>query len=142
MKNISKITGILAILWIMAIPGNADNLTWQTPVGTFGLPFSATEALIGYDGINKQAIAGASLPIWTDPKNIIVLQLGAIAPWQTNEIGVQPYVALGHDILRDIPALQGYTSVHLNIFGRWDTGNGRAGAGVGISYAFAGGSLQ
>lgn len=120
---------------------NAGSLTWQTPLGTFGLPLNATEALIGYDGINKQAIAGFSLPVWTDPKNIIALQVGAIAPWQTNEVAIQPYIAAGHDILRDIPALQGYKSLHLNIFGRYDAGAGKAGAGIGVSYAFAGGSL-
>lgn len=138
MKRIILMLGILALFYKSSIAGD---LTWTTPIGTFGLPFNATEALIGYDGINKQAIAGASLPIWTDPKNIVVLQLGAIAPWQTNEVGVQPYIGLGHDILRDIPALQGYQSLHLNLFGRWDTGNGRAGAGIGFSYAFAGGAL-
>lgn len=131
----------LAVLGLFYKPAMAGDLIWQTPVGTFGLPFKATEALIGYDAVNKQAIAGASLPVYTDPKNIVVLQLGAISPWQTNEAGVQPYVAAGHDILRDIPALQGYQSLHLNVFGRWDTGNGKAGAGIGFSYAFAGGTL-
>lgn len=138
MKRIVLILGVLGILYK---PAQAGNLTWQTPLGTFALPLNATEALIGYDVVNKQAIAGVSLPVWTDPKNILVFQLGAIAPWQTNEAGIQPYFALGHDILRDIPALQGYQSLHLNVFGRWDTGNGRAGTGISFSYSFAGGTL-
>lgn len=136
-----KLVMLLAIMVMLPLWSHAGDLTWQTPLGTFGFPFAATEALIGYDGINKQAIGGFSLPVWTDPRNIIALQLGAVSPWQTNEAGVQPYVAAGHDILRDIPALDQYKSVHLNIFGRWDTGNGAAGAGIGFSYAFAGGAL-
>lgn len=139
MKNILKIAGILGFL---GMPGYAGNLTWDTPVGTFGLPFKAIEALTGYDGINKQAVAGFSLPVYTDPLGIVALQIGAIAPWQTNEATIQPYVALGHDILRDIPSLDEYQSLHLNAFGRYDSGNGRAGAGISFSYAFAGGTLS
>jgi hypothetical protein len=141
----TKMKKLYALLFIFAVfavtHAHADDLVWQTPMGTFGLPFKASEALVGYDGINKQAVAGFSLPVWTDPKNIVVLQLGAIAPWQTNEATVQPYIGLGHDILRDIPSLDGYDSLHLNAFGRWDTGNGRAGCGLSFSYSFAGGIL-
>jgi hypothetical protein len=117
-------------------------IVWQTPYGTFGIPLNATEALIGYDGINKVAIAGFSLPVYTDPKSIIALSVGAVAPWQTNEASIQPYIAIGHDIAREIPYLSSYTSFHLNTFGRWDSGNGKAGAGISSSYGFAGGALD
>lgn len=139
MKNVLKITGILGLLASIAM---ADPLVWQTPVGTFGLPFSATEALLGYDAVAKQAIAGFSVPVWTDPKNIVALQVGAVAPWQNHDATIQPYIAAGHDILRDIPGLSQYQSIHLNVFGRYDSSKGKAGVGVGVSYAFAGGSLN
>lgn len=131
------------LLWLLLLCGaaHADPLVWQTPVGTFGLPFTATEALIGYDAVVKQAVAGFSVPVWTDPKNIVALQVGAIAPWQNHDATIQPYIAAGHDILRDIPSLAQYKSLHLNIFGRYDTAAGKAGAGIGVSYAFAGGSI-
>ena len=136
----------VVVIAILAVLQNvskvyADQLTWQTPMGTFGLPFTATESLLAYDGINKVAVAGFSLPVYTDPKGIVALQLGAVAGWQTNEALVQPYIALGHDIAREIPFLAQYSSFHLNLFGRWDSGNGKAGAGVGVSYGFGGGSL-
>jgi hypothetical protein len=135
----------LVVLGMLAVWGVeracADTLQWQTPMGTFGLPFTATESLLAYDGINKVAVAGFSLPVYTDPKGIVALQLGAVAGWQTNEALVQPYVALGHDIAREIPFLAQYNSFHLNLFGRWDSGNGKAGAGVGVSYGFGGGTL-
>lgn len=120
---------------------HADPLVWQTPYGTIGLPFTASEALIGYDGILKQTIAGVSLPIYTDPKGIVSLQVGAVAPWQTNQATIQPYVGAGHDILREIPYLSQFQSAHLNVFGRYSSATGKAGAGISASYAWAGGSL-
>lgn len=122
-------------------PAHAD-FVWNTPLGIIGLPFSATEALVGYDAVVKQAIAGFSLPVYQDPKSIITLQVGAITPWQQNGPTVQPYVAAGHDILKEIPGLSQYKSAHLNVFGRWDTDQGKAGAGLSFSYAFAGGSIS
>ncbi len=119
----------------------AENLVWSTPVGTVGLPFEATEALIGYDGVVKQAIGGLSLPVWTDPKGYFALQLGAVAPWQTHDATIEPYVAGGIDILRLIPTLQNYKSAHVNVFGRWVSAQGKAGAGVSFSYSFAGGPV-
>jgi hypothetical protein len=131
---------IVGLYFVGESSAYADPLVWQTPYGTYGLPFSATEALIGYDGITKEAIAGFSLPVYTDPKGIVALQVGAIAPWQTNQATIQPYVAAGHDILREIPYLSQFQSAHLNVFGRWDSGSGRAGAGISFSYGFAGGA--
>lgn len=134
-------------VWMMALAfmatvgaANADSLVWNTPYGTIGLPFSSTELLVGYDGILKQAIGGASLPVYTDPKKIISLQVGAVAPWPTNGAGVEPYIAVGHDIAREIPYLQQFASFHLNAFGRYATAQGKAGAGISASYSFGSGS--
>jgi hypothetical protein len=119
----------------------ADGLTWVTPIGTVGLPLTATEALLGYDAVLKQAIAGASLPVYTDPKGFVSLELGAVGAWPNNGAGVEPYVALGHDIAKEIPALAEYKTVHINVFGRYASEQGKAGVGVSLSYSFGGGTL-
>lgn len=132
----------VAAIMIFALGmGHADPLQWQVPyMGTINVNLNTTEALTGYDGVLKQAVAGLSLPVWTDPKGIVSLQAGAVAPWPTNGSTVEPYIAAGHDILREIPGLNQYNSCHLNIFGRYATSVGKAGAGISFSYAFAGGT--
>jgi hypothetical protein len=135
---------LLGIVWIgLCLLGPrwafANQLQWQVPnFGTVNLDLTTTEALIGYDGINKVALAGASLPVYTDPKGILALELGAVAPWQTNEIGVQPFVGIGHDFAKEIPILAQFQTLHLDAFGRWDSANGKAGAGLAVSYSFGG----
>lgn len=112
------------------------DLTWSTPYGTVGLPLTASEALIGYDAVIRQAIGGVSLPVYTDPKKILSLQIGAVAPWQTNNATIQPYVAGGLDILRFVPTLEDYKSAHMNVFARYASDTGKAGMGVSFSYSF------
>jgi hypothetical protein len=135
----------IAVIAILAVLQSVSrvyaDITWQTPIGTIGLPLQATEALIGYDGIVKQAIGGLSLPVWTDPKGLFAIQLGAVAPWQTHDATIEPYVAGGLDILRVIPTLSQYKSAHVNVFGRWVSAQGKAGAGISFSYSFAGGPV-
>lgn len=130
----------LILIWGFVILGlcavaRAD-MTWDTPIGTIGLPLTATEALIGYDAVLKQSIGGFSIPVYTDPKRIVSLQVGAVLPWQTNGPTIEPYVAAGHDILREIPGLSQYQSAHLNVFGRYASNQGKAGLGVSFSYSF------
>lgn len=120
----------------------AESLVWDTPVGRMGLPFSATEALLGYDAILKQSIAGVSLPIYTDPREFVALQVGAVGAWPNNGSTFEPYLGLGHDIAKEIPGLKDYKTLHLNVFGRWATERGKAGLGVSFSYAFGGGSIS
>jgi len=130
-------TFLVSLLLLSTSFVDGDMMVWKTEYGTVGLPFQATEGLIGYDGILKQSIAGASLPIYTDPKNVLALQVGAIAPWP-NESGstVEPYIGFGHDLARELPVLSEYKSLHLNIFGRYaSTQGGRFGAGISVSYS-------
>jgi hypothetical protein len=133
---IAVVAGILAL---GAMQAHADALQWQVPYfGTVNLNLSTTEALVGYDAILRQSIGGASLPIWTDPKNIVALQVGAVGAWPNqNGAGVEPYIAAGHDILREIPVLAQFKSCHVNVFGRWASEQGKAGVGVSFSYSFA-----
>ena len=131
---------IIGLVLLGSLSGKAlaDNLQWQIPnFGLVNLNLTTSEALVGYDGIKKVALSGVSLPVYTDPKGIVTLQLGAVSPWQSNEATVQPYIAAGHDIAREIPILAQFKSLHLNVFGRYDSGNGKPGAGISFSYSFA-----
>jgi hypothetical protein len=127
----------IALLGLATTKAFADPLVWQTPYGTIGLPFSATEALLGYGAISREAIAGASLPVYADPKNIIALEVGAVTAWPTNGAAVEPYLAIGHNIAQEIPILAQFKSLHLNAFGRYVSETGKADVGVSVSYAFA-----
>jgi hypothetical protein len=120
---------------LLASTAHAD-LVWQTPYGQIGLPLTAIEALSGYDAVLKQGIFGTSLPVYIDPKKLFALQVGAIAPVKTNGPTVEPYVAGGLDILREIPGLAQYQSAHLNVFGRYSSNQGKAGVGISFSYSF------
>lgn len=129
---------LLGLLAVVSLSGMAcADLTWQTPIGTLNLNVATTQAVVGYDGILKQAIAGASLPVYTDPKGIVTLQVGADAPWQTNGATIEPLIMAGHNILKEIPALAtSYPNASLNIFGRYASETGKAGAGIAFSYQF------
>lgn len=138
----------LRFLWIAVIMGVAfavfverafsDTLRWDTPYGLINLNLDSSEVLAGYDGILKQAIAGYSLPVYTTPKNIVTIHIGAGAPWPVgNQSTVQPLVLAGHDLFREIPAMAAYPNFQLNVFGRWATNQGKAGAGLAFSWSFA-----
>lgn len=129
---------LLAGLLLGCLGTAKADLTWDTPYGNIGLPFQATESVVGYDALGKQAIAGLSLPVYTSPKNILVANIGAVGAWPTNGDLVQPYFSLAHDILPELSGILGlpsYTSAHLNIFSRYDATNGKAGLGVSFSYS-------
>lgn len=140
-----KLLKLIAVAFLLGgplTPAFAQSLQWDTPVGLINLNLTTTEALVGYDAVVKQAIGGFSLPIWTDPMNFVAVQVGATAPWPIgNAATVQPYVAAGHDLLREIPSLNQYQSLHLNVFGEWVASVGKAGAGIAASYSFAGPSI-
>lgn len=131
------IVGLL--LSAIVIPAWGD-LTWDLGnYGTIGLPFQSTEAIIAYDSIGKQALAGASLPVYTSPKNILTLEVGAVAGWQTNGAVVQPLIAVSHDLLPEISQMTGlpaFKSAHLGVFARYDATTGKAGVGPSFSYSF------
>ena len=124
-------------MFALGRPVHADALQWQVPYfGTVNLNLTTTETLIGYDAVIKQAIAGVDLPVYTDPKGIITIGVGADAPWQTNGATIEPLIMAGHNILKEIPGLNTFTSAELNIFGRWASESGKAGVGIAFSYAF------
>lgn len=130
-------------LWPL-LTAHADSgqpLIWNTPAGVFNLNLTTTEVGPGYDAINRQTLGFASLPVYTTPNNIATLQLGMDGAWPTgNSALVEPAIMAGHDILRDIPITQKFTSAHLNIFASWNTtGHGQAvRLGPNFTYAFGG----
>lgn len=129
---------IMAAIWAVqeafADPGQA--LVWNTPYGLFNVNPTTSEELIGYDAILKQAVGGIAQPIYTDPKGIITIHLGGVAPWPVgNQATIQPLIAAGHNILKElIPSAQA-VNVQMNVFARYVPGNGKAGMGVVASYA-------
>lgn len=139
MKKLIKGFAVIFTLGFLYVkPASADQLQWQVPYfGTVNLNLKSTEALVGYDAVLRQSIAGASLPVWSDPKQIVALQVGAVAPWPTNGAGVEPYIAAGHDFAKEIPGLNDYKTCHLNVFGRYASEQGKAGVGISFSYSFA-----
>ena len=138
-----RIPWFLVALAIMAAIGGvekvfADTLQWDTPYGQIHLNLQSSESLVGYDGILKQAIGGISLPVYTDPKGIVTLHLGAGAPWPVgNQSTIQPIFMMGHNLLKEIPGMAQYRNFQINVFGRWATNQGKAGAGIAGSYSFA-----
>ena len=136
------------MLWVFILMGmaavaclqgmaHADTLQWQIPnFGLINLNVKTSESLIGYDGVLKQALAGADLPIWISPKNILTLKVGADAPWQSNGATIEPMILMGHNILQEIPLLAQYPNAQVNVFGRWAAESGKAGAGIALSWTF------
>lgn len=140
-----KFVWILVFVAAMFVIGGLErcyaDLTWDTPIGTVGLPLQSTEAVLGFDAILRQSIAGVSVPVWVSPLNLFSAQVGAVGAWPNNGATVEPYVAAGIDILREIPKLQDFSAAHLNVFGRWASEQGKAGLGVSFSYSFAAGPV-
>lgn len=129
---------VVAGIMLLGALAHADTLQWQTPIGLFNLNLKTTESLVGYDGVLKQALAGVGFPFYTTPKNIVTLKLGADAPWQSKGATVEPMVLAGHNILQDIPAMATYPNLQFNIFGRYASESGKAGAGAALTWSFGG----
>lgn len=116
---------------------SADQLVWQLPggIGQVGLPFQSTEVLAGYDIALKQTVTGASVPV-LNVKNVVYGQVGAVGVFGSQSLNLQPYLGLGIDVLRFIPTLNQFKSLHLNGFGRYATDQGKFGSGLSVSYSF------
>lgn len=135
---------ILAGLLMLAAYVQADPLQWDIPggIGSIQLPFQSTEVFGGYDGVLNQAVTGVSLPVLTLGKlangyRMVDGQVGAAGAWPAERAAVEPYLALGHDVIQDIPSLAQFKSLHLNGFGRYSPQRGGWGAGGTFSWAFA-----
>lgn len=123
-------------------PCHADGLQWDIPggIGTVQLPTDPTAILpvVGYDAIQKEFIAGGSTSLITLFKEIDGY-VGAVGNFNDNAPAVQPYLAIGSDFARYVPALRQVQNLEIQAFVRYvpsGSGNKNIGAGGAISYKF------
>ena len=137
-----KLGLLLISIALLSAKVSAEQLEWGLPfgVGTVQLPLQSKELVGGYDALLKDSIVGFSTPVATLFKEIVV-QVGAVGalPLDGSESSgpkIEPYLGGGLDIKKHVPALDRFTSLHINAFGRYSTERGKPGAGVAMSYSF------
>jgi hypothetical protein len=146
-----RILVLLFALFCATQSVQADALSWNLPlgIGTVQLPWQSTEVFYGMvrpirslkSGLGEQ-IAGASLPVLTIGKlasgyRILDGQVGAAGTWPVQSSPVNPYFAVGHDVMQDIPGLPvSLKSAHVNGALTYLPGLGGWYAGGTASYAF------
>lgn len=138
-----KLLVILALFVMVALrPAFADGLQWQIPggIGTVQLPVSPTDILpvVGYDFIQKEAIAGGAASLLTLFKEINGYA-GAVGAFQNHGPYIQPYLAIGSDFARYVPALRQVQNLEIHAFVRYvpsGIGDKYYGAGGAIAYRF------
>lgn len=133
---------LAGILVIGGRPCHADGLQWQIPggIGTVQLPTDPTAILpvVGYDFVQKEAIAGGATSLVTLFKEIDGY-VGAVGNFNTGGPFVQPYLAIGSDFARYVPALRQVQNLEIQGFVRYvPNGNSSKnyGSGVAIAYKF------
>lgn len=138
----------LALLWTAVLIGfvavaHAD-FQWQIPggIGTLNVPTGASDVLpvVGYDAIQKSMIYGGAASLMTLWKEIDGYG-GVVGNTNTGGPYVQPYLALGSDFARYVPALRQVQNLEVHAFVRYvPTGdnNKNIGAGGAIAYKFGG----
>lgn len=141
-KNIVKVCVVAVMCIVGPRHAYAEGLSWAIPggVGTFQLPGSFKDILplVGYDFVQKQAITGASATLMTLGKEIHGY-VGAVGEWNTQAPNVQPYLAIGADMIRYIPALNQIKDLQLHGFVRYvASSNHHLGSGVALAYSFGG----
>lgn len=132
---------IMATLWAIEAC-HADGLQWQIPggIGTIQLPTDPTSILplVGYDFLQKEAIAGGATSVVTLWKEIDGF-VGAVGNFNTNGPFLQPYLAAGSDFARYVPALRQVQNLSVQAFVRYvpsGTGSSHLGAGAAVAYKF------
>lgn len=121
----------------------ADGLQWNLPggIGTVQIPVSPADIIpvIGYDGIQKEVIAGGSASLLTLFKEINGYA-GAVGAFQTHGPYFQPYLAVGSDFARYVPVLRQVQNLEVHAFARYipspESGQKNYGAGGALAYRF------
>lgn len=139
----SIIAGFVVILLAACVPLHADGaLQWNIPggVGTVQLPVDTSDILpvVGYDFVQKEVIAGGSVSLITLWKEINGYA-GAVGAFNTKGPFLQPYLAVGSDFARYIPALRQIQNLEIHAFVRYvpsGTSDKHLGAGGAIAYRF------
>lgn len=143
--EVRRLLVLLAVIALGSHYAHADGLRWEIPggVGVISLPgsFNELEPVLGYDIVLRQTIAGASVPVLTLYREIHGY-VGAIGEYHTQAPNLQPYLAMGINVVRFIPGLNQIKDLTLQGFGRWETSSGGSfeshlGAGFAFGYQFA-----
>lgn len=133
---------VVFIVFLMWSPAFADGLQWQIPggIGTIQLPTDPTAILpvVGYDALQKELIAGGATSVLTLWKEIDGY-VGGVGSFNTNGPYLQPYIAVGSDFARYVPALRQVQNLQIQAFVRYvpsGTGPSHLGAGGALCYRF------
>lgn len=137
------ILAVVIVLLLLPHKAHADGLQWSLPggIGTIQLPTDLTAIipLMGYDAIQKEVIAGASASLVTLFKEIDGYA-GAVGAYQDHGPYIQPYLAIGSDFARYVPALRQVQNLEIHAFVRYipspEYGNKNYGAGGALAYKF------
>lgn len=135
-----KLLVLCLFCWTGMSPAHAEGLQWDIPgrIGTVQLPGSFQDVIpmIGYDAVKKQLIAGPTASLVTLWKEIDGYA-GAVGEWNTQAANVQPYLAIGSDFVRFIPALNQIKSLQIHAFVRYVSSSDKhLGAGGALAYKF------
>lgn len=141
MKSKLLLIALVFSFWPLR-PAQAEGLQWSLPggIGTVQIPSTTSDVLplVGYDAIQKEVIAGASASLLTLWKEINGYA-GAVGAFQTKGPYLQPYLAIGSDFARYVPALRQVQNLEIHAFVRYvpsPEGNNHLGAGGSLSYKF------
>jgi hypothetical protein len=119
------------------------DLVWQLPlgIGTVQVPTGPADIIpvVGFDAIQKELIAGPSASLVTLWKEINGYA-GAVGSFQTKGPYIQPYLAIGSDFARYVPALRQIQNLEIHAFVRYiptpETNKSNYGAGGALAYRF------
>lgn len=132
---------IMALFWGIQ-EATAEGLHWDLPggIGTIQLPVNPTDILpvIGYDFVQKEAIAGAAASLITLFKEINGYA-GGVGSFNTKGPFGQPYLAIGSDFARYVPVLRQVQNLQVHAFVRYvpsGTNEKNYGSGLSIAYKF------
>lgn len=131
----------MATLW-GAQNAFSEGLQWQIPggIGTIQVPTDPSQILpvIGYDAMQKELIAGGATSLVTLWKEINGYA-GAVGSYNTKGPYLQPYLAVGSDFARYVPALRQVQNLEIHAFVRYvpsGTTTSHLGAGGALCYRF------
>jgi hypothetical protein len=135
-----KVIVVLSLL--LAGPAFSEGLQWQIPggIGTVQLPVNPEDILpvVGYDAVQKEVIAGGTASLITLFKEINGYA-GAVGAFQKDSPYIQPYLAIGSDFARYVPALRQVQNFEIHAFVRYvpsGVGDKHYGAGGAVAYRF------
>ena len=138
----------LIVLSVMLLwpwkPAQAEDLQWNLPwgIGTVQLPTEGKDIIptVGRDFVLNDNIGGVSASLLTLYKEVNGYA-GVVGAWDSKDAAVEPYLALGADVIKYVPMFNQFKSLQLHGFGRYSTTHGGSfkehlGAGIALAYSF------